>query len=234
MALRFVSSYGTLLARSAFVVWSVFVPVNRNIRSLSALTRPSLARFIYRHPCIIAAQTPHSCCTISPTRSHSKTFGDGSKVSLLTGRKPSIRLPSQLIKFPFRPAHRTQEELSHRLDHLYRRVQGGPFPPPTGIFRSCAPLPPSVVPTTSAPSATAATASAIRILLHSPSLHVLYVDQIRPSDHLSPNQTFTYGFPIQQCGHIAKPRWDRATEGSEWHCASERQPLDRHTRARQR
>ena len=38
-ASRFVSSFGTLLARSASVAWSVFVPVNRNLRSLGALTR---------------------------------------------------------------------------------------------------------------------------------------------------------------------------------------------------
>jgi len=103
MASRFVSSYGTLLVRSAFVVWSVPVPVNRNLRSLSAFTRSSRARVIYRHLCIIAAQTPHSCCTISPTKPHSKTFGDGSKVSPDRPGAPSPKknIPSLLINSPF-------------------------------------------------------------------------------------------------------------------------------------
>lgn len=50
MGSRFVSSFGTLLARSAFVVWFVLLLVNRNIRSPSALTRPFLARVHVQAP----------------------------------------------------------------------------------------------------------------------------------------------------------------------------------------
>jgi hypothetical protein len=195
---RFVSSSGTLLVRNVFAVWSVLAPVNRNFRSLSALTRICLHVFLYRHLCIIAAQTPHSCCTISPTKSHSKTFGDGSKVSPDRPAAPfTQKIPSQLIN-SLLTVRRTQEELSRRLDNIYRGVQGGPFPPSTGFLRSCAPLPPSVVPTTSATAATSTSASAFGVLLHPPSLYLFHVDQICPSDDVrSSRQTFSYRFPFE-------------------------------------
>ena len=46
MASRFASSFGTLLDRSASVVWFVLVLVNRKLRSSIALTRPFL---VHRH-----------------------------------------------------------------------------------------------------------------------------------------------------------------------------------------
>ena len=231
MASKFVSNFGTLLARSAFVVWFVHVSVNRNLRSPSALTRPFPARVMYRHPCITAAQTPHSCCTISPTKSPSKTFRDGSKVSSDSSSPhlPEIQLINSLLA-----ALRTQEELSRRLDHIYRRVQGGPFPPSTGVIRSCASLPPSVVPPTSATTAPSAATATVGIFLYPSSLYVFYVDPIRPTDHVFPGQTFTYGFPFEQFGHTARPYWCRSAKNADWHRTEERKPVDRHTGARQR
>src|SRR5260221_219827 len=111
--------------------------------------------------------------------------------------------------------NRTQEELSRRPDHIYRWVQGGPFPSSTGVLRSYAPLPPPVVPTASSPSPTSPAASTIGIFLHSSSPYVLYVDQIRSTDRVSPYQTFTYRFPFQQLGLTAKPRWGRPAKGPE-------------------
>jgi len=142
------------------------------------------------------------------------------------------KIPSQLIN-SLLVVPRTQEELSGRLDHIHRRFQGRPFPPSTSLVRSCAPLPPSVVPTASATAASSPATSALGILLHPSSLYVLHVDQIRSTDRVSPAQTLTYRFPFEQLGYTTKPRWSRSAMGTDRH-PSERQPLDRHVGTGQR
>ena len=180
MASKSASNSGTLPVRSAFAAWFVTFSVAPPLIAICA------HRHAHTHPNMLGPTGTYVLSRrkrrIIVVRYHQPSLIP--RRPWMAQRCVSTRTPILIYPKPIPPADqysllapcRTQEELSHRLDHIYRRLQGGPFPPSTSIIRSCASLPPPMVPTSSPPSTSTTATTAVGILLHPPTLYVLYVN----------------------------------------------------------